>query len=171
MEIEALLVPWRARLKNYLVRTLGDRDEADDVYGETMLRTVKGFGDYRGKGEFGAWLFAICRNVLKEKFRRDKKTRLLLERLDNESAVAPFEVSPEELLIAGPDARKQAVVDALNAISEHQRRLVMLILFSGYTMDEAAREMELSDTAVRKLASRAVRALRGILVQRGEIDA
>ena len=31
--------------------------------------------------------------------------------------------------------RKRAVVDALNSISGHQRRLVMLILFSGYTMD------------------------------------
>jgi RNA polymerase sigma factor (sigma-70 family) len=108
--------------------------------------------------------------VLKEKFRRDRKARILLERLDNENAQAPFELSPEELLISSPNARRRAVVDALNSISEHQRRLVMLILFSGYTMTEAAEEMGIKGPAARQLASRAVKALRQVLIQRGEID-
>jgi RNA polymerase sigma-70 factor (ECF subfamily) len=168
---EQVLAPWRGKLESYLLRTLENRQDAEDTAGEVIMRALSRFADFRGESGFGTWLFAICRNVLKEKFRRDRRARYLLERLEREKSLAPFELSPEELLLNGRNARRRAVIGALGEISEHQRRLVMLILFSGYSMDEAADELGLKAPAVRKLASRAVRSLREILIKRGEIDA
>jgi len=167
---EELLAPYRRRMRLYIGKTLSNPEDVRDVESETLARASAKIADCASGEAFGPWLFGICRNVLREQYRADRRASRLIEKLGALRDVAPFELSPEELLLAGEDNRKRAVLDLLDELSEGQRRIVMLVLLSGFSRDEAAEAMNLSPDAARMLLGRAVIALRKRLIERGEID-
>ena len=154
----------------FFTRTLRSEEEVREAEAELNLRALTAFSSFKGQSDFGTWLYAVCRNVLREKYRKDKRARDLIDKLGRVHEPAPFELSPEELLLADSSRKCKAVVEALGEISAKQRRLVMLVLFSGFSVREAGEKMELSHDAARGLCSRAVKALRKVLKKRGEID-
>lgn len=55
-------------LMGYLMRRLPDRDEAQDILSESMLRLVRGIGEI-AEGKERAWLFTTARRLLVDRHR------------------------------------------------------------------------------------------------------
>ena len=60
-------------LFTYLVRLIGDRYIADDIFQDTFLKVMKGLPDYREQSEFGSWLFGIAHRLVIDFFRNNKQ--------------------------------------------------------------------------------------------------
>lgn len=94
----------------YFLRTLGNRDLADDLAQETFLRACGSALLYRGRASLRTWLFAIARRVLVDHFRRRAPEVLIDppegrqdpgrdERLDIEDALRRLPVAAREAII------------------------------------------------------------------------
>jgi len=59
---ERLSGAYADRLFMLLLRLLGDRDEAEDVAQEVMLRAWRAIGAFRGSSSYFTWLYAIAVN-------------------------------------------------------------------------------------------------------------
>src|SRR3954468_10994092 len=73
--LEALVSTAKDLVYNLAVRMLGDRDEADDVSQEIMIRLVTGLSTFRGESSFKTWVYKVASNHLltARKQRAEKK--------------------------------------------------------------------------------------------------
>jgi RNA polymerase sigma-70 factor (ECF subfamily) len=138
-----------------------------DLVQETFLRAQQDFGHFRGRSrhELLGWLRRILLNSLADAYRRydqsgnrQARRELPLEVSDTDSQKG-FDVpagwtSPSSQL-AGQE-EKAAVERALAQLPEQYREVILLCHRDGLSFDEAARRMDRSVGAVRKLWVRAI---------------
>jgi RNA polymerase sigma-70 factor (ECF subfamily) len=120
-------------------RILGDRDEAEEVLGETFWQVWNGAQQYDpARGAMEAWVSSIARSraidLLRARKRRDAgRTHQDME--PQTAAGAPHHL-PEELTLQGE--RERAVASALAELSEAQRRPIELAYYEGLSQAEIA---------------------------------
>lgn len=61
----------RAPVFGFLVRLLGDRTLADDVFQDLWLQVVERAGDFRADGNVRTWLFTLARSRALDRLRRE----------------------------------------------------------------------------------------------------
>jgi RNA polymerase sigma-70 factor (ECF subfamily) len=64
-------------LTNFIVRFLGDRDEADDVVQEAFVRVFRKGETYIPTAKFSTWLYTIATNLAKTRLRRIALSRFV----------------------------------------------------------------------------------------------
>lgn len=148
------------RVYNYARYRCGDAETADDLAAQTFERALAHLKDYDpGRAPFGAWLFAIARNLVSDHLRATRRLNYLpLETCDEHPAPV---ASPEERLI---QAEAQAeLLAALARLSERERDLLSLKFAAGLTNRRIAEVTGLSETNVGVIVYRALQHLRLIL--------
>ncbi len=70
---ERLVAPFRDRIYWRAARAIGDRDEADDVTQETMVRAYTRLSTFRGEARFGSWLYQVAGNCIRMHLRTRRR--------------------------------------------------------------------------------------------------
>jgi len=65
-----LLQPEHARAEAFCRQLVGNREEADDLYQDSLLRAMRNFGSLKDLGAFKTWLYRIMINQYRNRFRR-----------------------------------------------------------------------------------------------------
>ena len=82
--MEALFRRYRRPVFAWLLRTVPDRADAEDMYQEAWLKIVRGIGGYSAGG-FRAWLWRIVRNVAVDRSRKKMAVPILDEPMSDEA--------------------------------------------------------------------------------------
>ncbi|AYF98405.1 RNA polymerase sigma factor [Protaetiibacter intestinalis] len=137
-----------ADLLGYLSRRVTPREDAADLLGETLLTAWRRRRDLPDEPENARmWLYGVARRVLANHRRGVRRRRALADRLGVE--VAGF-------VATHPDpAEGQEVRDAVAALPEELRELVMLVHWDGFGVGEAADLLELNASTARTRYQRA----------------
>jgi RNA polymerase sigma-70 factor (ECF subfamily) len=127
-----LISRWEKRVYNYLLRIVGDREEALDLSQDVFLKAYQNLRKLDDPARFAPWLFRIAHNEAFSSFRKRRPEREApgqSEFTGDESAtVAP--AFPIELSIA--------VTTALAKLPEEQRETVILKIYQGFKFEEMA---------------------------------
>ena len=151
-DVERLFKTYHATLVRYLTRRLGDRDWADEVAQETIVRALRQETIVNER----AWLFAVATNLVRDEARKDARRRKHLELLRQE-AEAEGEADPEPSTLE--KAQEAAFArKALDALAERDR-LALLMREEGLDYKEIAEALELSFGSVGTTLARARRRL------------
>lgn len=147
------------------LRVLGDRDEAEDVAQEAMMRLWRMAPDWRpGEAMVSTWLYRVAMNLCLDRKRRGRRTGTA--RLDDvPDPPDPGQSAPEQMQ---DGARADALQAALGALPERQRQAVVLRHIEELSNPEIAGIMEISVEAVESLTARGKRALAAALAGRRE---
>lgn len=136
-EVEA--VPLRPRLYVAALRLTGNRADAEDLLQETYLRAYRGFHRFQPGTNVAGWMYRILRNTFIQGYRkRQRELPTVPEDWDRKTngTVRNFEASAEAAVIDSiPDGRLQ---EALSALPERYRRVVLLFDVDGYAYKEIA---------------------------------
>lgn len=136
---EAEVVPLRARLYVAALRLAGNRADAEDLLQETYLRAYRGFHRFQPGTNVTGWMYRILRNTFIQGYRkRQRELPTVPEDWDRKTngAGRNFEASAEAAVIDSiPDVRLQ---EALSALPERYRRVVLLFDVDGYAYKEIA---------------------------------
>lgn len=138
-----LVSRWERRVFNYLVRLVGNREDAMDLSQEVFLKAYQNLARLEDPARFSSWLFRIAHNEAFSYLRR-KPPEL-------ESAEAPAwrpALEPVETALA--------VRAALEALPVEQREAVELKICQGFKFDEIA---EMLDCPISTVKSRVYSAL------------
>jgi RNA polymerase sigma-70 factor, ECF subfamily len=152
------------RIYRYARLKIGDPAEAEDVTAAVFLNAWRAVDRFTPQGEnaFLAWLFRLTRNVLIDRYRRQHnvgpldgvdESALPLEAHFNPEAMLEWQVTVDELQ------------DALQALTEEQREVVLLRFVEGLSAREVGAIMGKQEGTVRGLQFRAIEALRRVLSQ------
>jgi RNA polymerase sigma-70 factor, ECF subfamily len=130
---------------------LREKVEAEDVLQEAYLAAHRDFAqfEYAGEGSFLRWLCRIIDNRLRDShdyFAAAKRQAIPLARS------AP--TGPATAL--GKAESREQVQQALLALSEEHRQVILLRYFEGLSAEETGERMQRSSGAVRSLTARAL---------------
>jgi RNA polymerase sigma-70 factor (ECF subfamily) len=152
---------YRMPLMAYVLRlTAGDRQHAEDVVQETMVRAWRQAGKLDlTEPSLMPWLATVARRiVIDDKRRRSvRPTEMGDEMLEN----APVADSTEDLL------RKVVVTEALRVLSPAHREVLSETILRDRTVNEAAEVLGIPVGTVKSRVYYALRALRVVLAERG----
>jgi RNA polymerase sigma factor (sigma-70 family) len=150
-------------VQRFVARRVDDPYLAADLTADVFLAAIESAARYRpSRGEPGAWLYGIARNVVAAERRRHARE------LRAASAVRGRELVDAEDLVA-LDARIDAETSArslfreLDRLSEAERAVLELVALDGLDVGEAARALGIGAVAARVRLHRARRALRAAL--------
>ncbi len=142
-----------------------DPRDAEEVVAETLVKAWRHHTSYEpGAGSERTWLFAIARNAAADHYRRSRRhLRLVAGGTPDVPAVHPHVVDdPAEQI-----AEASLVADALAALPEHHRSVLVETYYQGLTANEVARRHDLPAGTVKSRLYYGLRALRAALEEQG----
>ena len=146
-----------------------DRGEAADVLQQSYLHLIEGSARFDGDSTLKTWLFAVIRNVARQRARRHG---LWTRWFTTESSIAAAHDADASSAGAGPlqhRERQVRVQAALAGLSGRQRETLELTFYRDLTIEQAAHVMGISVGSARVHYERAKRSLAGRL-ERDLID-
>lgn len=147
------------RARAFCRKLMGNRDDGDDLFHDTLVIALPRFCHLRDRSAFRPWLYRIAVNTFKNRFRRPWWKRL-----------TPLTAEIEESTGGGnPDAVQAArrrLEWAFRAVTPEERALVTLFEMEGWTVAELARLFGKNEGTVKVRLSRARRKMREAIVKR-----
>lgn len=138
------------------LRLTGQREEAQDVLQDTMLKLFDRVGEFRGEAPFWGWLRQIAVNEALMRLR--KRTRLAeADEADEETLEA------HDLLLPPAAADAALLGQALQRLPDATRSVLWLYHAEGYTHDEIAGLMGKTASFSKSQLARGTRRLRELL--------
>lgn len=141
--------------------TGGDRQRAEDIVQETLLRAWRNAHKLgaAGRSSIRPWLVTVARRIAIDNYRSENARPS--EAYDQE--LERFAVTDDTDAVL----RSMTVSEALRSLSHAHREILVETYFRGRTVPEAASELGLPLGTAKSRVYYALRALRAALVQRG----
>lgn len=120
-----LVRQWEKPIYNFIVRLIGDREEAMDLCQEAFMKAYRELGTLKDLDRFSSWLYRIAHNTCFSKLRKDHGKTFV-------------ELEPETHGAGMPIESRLAVEKALQHLPEDQREVVILKVFQSLKFEEIA---------------------------------
>ena len=133
---------------------MGNRAEAEDAVGDAVLSAYENFNSLREIEAFRGWMIKILVNTCKKRMKKwyGKETVSISENKGGEGNHLEHGVLNYE-----PDyTNALAVQAAMEVLSEEERMIVALYVFSGYKGEEISQIMQIKHSTVRSKYHRAL---------------
>ena len=153
-DFRLLVARYQRPLFSYLAGRLRDHLQAEEAAQESFVRAFLSLKKLRKPESFYSWLLGIAERVAKEQFRS-----LEHRQRDREAA--------EAMMANATDSRKEyPLEEAIAALPESHRQVVVLRYYEGLSCQEVATRLEMPLGTVTKTLSRAYALLRQELADR-----
>ncbi|MGZ6070117.1 MAG: RNA polymerase sigma factor [Myxococcaceae bacterium] len=152
--LEALLARHEKQVFRFGLRMCGNEEDARDVLQETLLAAFKGMRQFRGDAQLSTWLYQVARSFCTKARRRGAGEPARHESLEGPAREVSAPASaPDERAHAREMAR--VLQEALLALPESQREVVLLRDVEGLSAEEAARVVGIEVPALKSRLHRA----------------
>jgi RNA polymerase sigma-70 factor (ECF subfamily) len=160
-DISRLYEAHAAELLRFVARRTLQAEVAVDLVAETFAQAFADRAGFRGHsdGEALAWIFGIARHQLSSYFRRGTVERRALVKLGLQlPTLSDLDYERVEEL-AGLQAQRAAVAEALGDLSADQRKALHLRVVEERSYAELASSLGITEQTARSRVSRALHAL------------
>jgi len=133
-----LVRQWEKPIYNFILRMIGDRDEAMDLCQDSFMKAYRELNTLKDRDRFSSWLYRIAHNTCFSKLRKDQGKTFV-------------ELEPETRASRSSIESRLAVEKALQHLPEDQREAVVLKVFHSLKFEEIA---AIQDAPVSTVKSR-----------------
>ena len=139
-----LVERYQTRLLNFVYRTTGDRERAEDLVQETFIRVYRHLHRFDQTKKFSTWIYTIASNLAKNELRNRSRNPLVLFQTIKKNWDADARPLEWEDNTYRPDdlfrkrQLKQVVDGVVGELPEHHRTVFMLREMEGKTYEEIA---------------------------------
>ncbi len=132
------------RLLNFVYRTIGDRERAQDLVQETFVRVYRHLHRFDQSKKFSTWIYTIASNLAKNELRNRSRNPLVLFQTIKKNWDADHRPLEWEDTQYKPDDLyrkrflKEKVEEAVRQLPEHHRIVFVLREMEGKTYEEIA---------------------------------
>ncbi len=135
---------YQTRLLNFVNRTIGDRERAEDLVQEVFIRVFRHLHRFDQTKKFSTWIYTIASNLAKNELRNRSRNPLVLFQTIKKNWEADHRPLQFEDTTARPDDlyRKRFLKDAVDhcvqRLPEHHREVFVLRELEGKSYQEIA---------------------------------
>jgi len=133
-----------------------DNDHAAELLQESWVRIYRKRDMFSGKGSFAGWALAVSRNVCRTSLR--EQSALVRLSLHDQGDIPDSAGGPAVQLARR--RRAKALYEALDRLTDRERRAIVLRLLEGRRTAEVAELMGVKEVSVRSLVHRGLKKLR-----------
>ena len=162
---DLLVLRWERKIQGTIYRILGTEEDARDVSQEAFLKAFRALPGFKGEARFSSWLYQIALNLCRDRLRRKRgKAFVSLDSLEEDTGLPPQRggLSPYELAERG--ALLSLVREALAALPDEQRQVIVLKEYEELTFLEIAAILDVPLSTVK------TRLYRGLVILRGRLE-
>ena len=159
---QELVERYQTRLLNFIYRTVGDRERAEDLVQEVFIRVYRHLHRFDRSKKFSTWAYTIASNLAKNELRNRSRNPLVLfqtlrgTKSDEEERPLQFEDQasrPDDLY--RKRHMRSLVEETVAQLPEHHRQVFVLRELEGKSYEEIA---EITDCNLGTVKSRLNRA-------------
>ena len=158
---DALVIKYQFKLVKLVGRYVYDSAEALDVVQESFIRAYRALPTFQEKSAFYSWIYRIALNTAKNhlasRSRRPQAADIDLDQFINTSPAVADNEDPEGLLMR--DEVEEAVLHAVDKLSEDLRTAIVLREMAGLSYDEIAESVHCPVGTIRSRLHRAREAI------------
>jgi len=156
---------WECPVYNFILRYIGDADEARDLCQKTFIRAYRNLPTLREPDKFTSWIYQIALNTCKDESRR--RTHLSFEALQD--IASPTLPSTPPATFPDALAHQQSVREVLNralqTLPEEQRVVIIMKEYQGLKFTEIADTLKTPINTVKSRLYYGLSALKKIFEQ------
>ena len=153
--ISQLIDRHSVRVRDYIRMMVKDRDVADDILQETLIKVVRVIdeGRYADTGKFLSWVLRIAHNRVLDYFRSQKSARTVSEAEAGYDVLGTLrfaERTVEDRMVS--EQIESDVRRLIDTLPDEQREVVMMRYYAGMSFQEIADQTEVSiNTALGRM--------------------
>jgi len=141
---QELVDRYQTRLLNFVYRTIGDREKAEDLVQEVFIRVYRHLHRFDASKKFSTWIYTIASNLAKNELRNRSRNPLVLfqtitKHWQDEERPLQFEDAlsrPDDLY--RKRHLRELVEEATARLPEHHRQVFVLRELEGKSYEEIA---------------------------------
>lgn len=147
-----LYTQYYKKVCSYLNGKVNDANLAEDIASDVFLKVFEKLDTFDdSKASVSTWIYTITRNTLTDYFRTRRVFSEIPETMSAQSDIEE-EYCRDEML--------NILADALTALPERERDLIVLHYYSGKTLKEIAEQLDISYAYVKVLHNKALAAMK-----------
>ncbi len=151
----AQLVERHAQAVARFAASLGVRDEVDELVQDTFVRAFQSLDTFRADSQLRTWLFTICKRLLLDRRRSERRRRDVAEVEERHAAT---EYDALDVMVG--DEMAERLRDAVNALTALQREVFTLRVNDGMAYAEIAEVVGSTEGACRVHYHNAIKAIK-----------
>lgn len=168
--LNALMERHGEKLFHYLIRQLGNEQDAEDLAQETFVRVYQNREKFDARQKFATWLYTIATNLCRDRLRyRSRHPEVSLEAKGDESEMSLGDTVPAEHPSPAEEVARaenaEAVRRAIATLPEELRTALILFEYEAQSHAEIAAILKCSAKAVETRLYRARLHLRKLLAE------
>ena len=158
---QELVARYQTRLLNFVYRTIGDREKAEDLVQEVFIRVYRHLHRFDRSKKFSTWIYTIASNLAKNELRNRSRNPLVLFQTIRKNWQDDDRPLQFEDTTARPDDLyrkrhlRELVEESVAQLPEHHRQVFVLRELEGKSYEEIA---EITSTNLGTVKSRLNRA-------------
>jgi RNA polymerase sigma-70 factor, ECF subfamily len=159
---QELVERYQTRLLNFIYRTIGDRERAEDLVQEVFIRVYRHIHRFDRSKKFSTWAYTIASNLAKNELRnRSRNPLVLFQTMKGSRAEEDDRPLQFEDHLSRPDDMyrkrhlRELVEETVAQLPEHHRQVFVLREIEGKSYEEIA---EITDCNLGTVKSRLNRA-------------
>ena len=158
---QELVSRYQTRLLNFIYRTIGDREKAEDLVQEVFIRVYRHIGRFDRSKKFSTWIYTIASNLAKNELRNRSRNPLVLFQTIKKNWQEDDRPLQFEDTTSRPDDLyrkrhlRELVEESVAQLPTHHREVFVLRELEGKSYEEIA---EITDCNLGTVKSRLNRA-------------
>lgn len=165
-QFEALVSPHMNNLYKLAYRLTGQRDHAEDLVQDLMLKVYPRLQEMQGIERLAPWLSRVLYRLFIDQYRRQQRSPISLMGDDNVIYDTHAGDMAGPLEAANTELSQQLIYAALQQLSEDHRLLIMLHDVEGHSLQEINQITDIPIGTIKSRLSRARNKLREIINNR-----
>jgi len=135
-DIKPYVSEYGLRLTNLCLKLSGSKSDAEDLYQETWYRIFNNFHMYDKSRPFDKWSYSVCVNTFRNIYKKQKRTPIIY----NDDAL----LRDSKADVSALDIEQLELREAVDALDEKYRLVVVLYYFEDLALAEVASILEIS---------------------------
>nr|WP_299383914.1 sigma-70 family RNA polymerase sigma factor [Allomuricauda sp.] len=160
-EFSKLVDQYKHLVFTIALRTLKNREEAEEVAQDTFIKVYRSLGNYKGDAKLSSWIYRIAYNTCLDRIKRNKKElgNLPLEEV-NGKAVSDMQNALDMMMV---NEHSTLIRRCISKLSGSDAALLTLFYFEEKNLNEMAKILEMSPNTAKVKLFRARNRLGAIL--------